>query len=75
MAAACESAAPNRRAGTNCPPCATDAVWVLAAPAYFNRPGPRVMRGAEALAHVLQSVDVGDPVLPGEANRLSEMES
>ncbi|UYB44442.1 hypothetical protein SLV14_007530 [Streptomyces sp. Je 1-4] len=52
-----------------------DAVWVLDVPAYFNRPGPRVMRGAEALAHVLQSVDVGDPVLPGEANRLSEMES
>ncbi|MPZ85090.1 MAG: ABC transporter substrate-binding protein [Actinophytocola sp.] len=29
------------------------AVWVLDGPAYFNRPGPRVVRGAEVLAHVL----------------------
>jgi len=29
------------------------AVWVLDGPAYFNRPGPRVVRGAEILAQVL----------------------
>lgn len=33
------------------------AVWVLDGPAYFNRPGPRVVRGAEVLAHVLHGVD------------------
>lgn len=48
-----------------------DAVWVLDGPAYFNRPGPRVVRGAEVLAHVLHSVDPGDPVTAGEASRLS----
>jgi iron complex transport system substrate-binding protein len=31
-------------------------VWVLDGPAYFNRPGPRVVRGAEVLAHVLHGV-------------------
>lgn len=29
------------------------AVWVLDGPAYYNRPGPRVVRGAEILAQVL----------------------
>ncbi|BDH12251.1 cobalamin-binding protein [Streptomyces hygroscopicus] len=51
-----------------------DAVWVLNGPAYFNRPGPRVVRGAEVLAHVLHSVEAGDAVLPGEATRLSAAE-
>ncbi|MEU9482180.1 cobalamin-binding protein [Streptomyces decoyicus] len=51
-----------------------DAVWVLDGPAYFNRPGPRVVRGAEVLARVLHSVEAGDPVLPGEAIRLSAVE-
>ncbi|MFE6906749.1 cobalamin-binding protein [Streptomyces erythrochromogenes] len=41
-------------------------VWVLDGPAYFNRPGPRVVRGAE----VLHSVRAGDPVAPSEARRL-----
>lgn len=36
------------------------AVWVLDGPAYFNRPGPRVVRGVEVLAQVLHGVDVGD---------------
>ncbi|MFC5286397.1 cobalamin-binding protein [Actinokineospora guangxiensis] len=40
-------------------------VWALDGPAYFNRPGPRVVRGAEVLAHVLHGV--GGPVLPSEA--------
>lgn len=31
-------------------------VWVLDGPAYFNRPGPRVVRGVEVLAHVLHGV-------------------
>jgi iron complex transport system substrate-binding protein len=34
-------------------------VWVLDGPAYFNRPGPRVVRGAEVLAHVLHGIDNG----------------
>ncbi|MFJ9340554.1 cobalamin-binding protein [Streptomyces sp. NPDC101733] len=45
-------------------------VWVLDGPAYFNRPGPRVVRGAEVLAHVLHGVRSGDPVGPQEAFRL-----
>ncbi|MFF3457495.1 cobalamin-binding protein [Streptomyces sp. NPDC002730] len=45
-------------------------VWVLDGPAYFNRPGPRVVRGAEVLAHVLHSVRAGEPVTPLEARRL-----
>lgn len=32
-------------------------VWVLDGPAYFNRPGPRVVRGVEVLAHVLHGLD------------------
>ncbi|MFF9427942.1 cobalamin-binding protein [Streptomyces sp. NPDC014746] len=43
------------------------AVWVLDGPAYFNRPGPRVVRGAEVLAHVLHEVRAGDPVSAAEA--------
>ncbi|MFF3755963.1 ABC transporter substrate-binding protein [Streptomyces sp. NPDC002185] len=43
------------------------AVWVLDGPAYFNRPGPRVVRGAEVLAHVLHGVRAGDPVSAAEA--------
>ncbi|MEJ8641367.1 hypothetical protein WKI68_07540 [Streptomyces sp. MS1.HAVA.3] len=48
----------------------TGDVWVLDEPAYFNRPGPRVVRGAEVLAHVLHSVRAGDPVTEAEARRL-----
>ncbi|WP_412515257.1 hypothetical protein K8Z49_23780 [Actinomadura madurae] len=48
-----------------------DQVWVLDGPAYFNRPGPRVVRGAEILAHVLHGVTVGDPVHDSEAHRLA----
>ncbi|MFF3653581.1 cobalamin-binding protein [Streptomyces sp. NPDC002181] len=44
-------------------------VWVLDGPAYFNRPGPRVARGAEVLAHVLHGVRAGDPVTESEARR------
>ncbi|MFB6525184.1 cobalamin-binding protein [Streptomyces sp. NPDC056399] len=43
------------------------AVWVLDGPAYFNRPGPRVVRGAEVLAHVLHGVEAGEPVSTAEA--------
>ncbi|MEU8940831.1 MULTISPECIES: cobalamin-binding protein [Streptomyces] len=46
------------------------AVWVLDGPAYFNRPGPRVVRGAEVLAQVLHGVVAGAPVTPAEAFRL-----
>lgn len=42
-------------------------VWVVDGPAYFNRPGPRVVRGVEVLAHILHGVETGDPVTPAEA--------
>ncbi|AHH96599.1 cobalamin-binding protein [Kutzneria albida] len=42
-------------------------VWVLDGPAYFNRPGPRVVRGAEVLAQVLHGVGAGEPVTRSEA--------
>ncbi|WP_282700115.1 cobalamin-binding protein [Streptomyces sp. CC219B] len=42
-------------------------VWVLDGPAYFNRPGPRVVRGAEVLAHVLHGVRAGETVTAAEA--------
>ncbi|MGR3867547.1 cobalamin-binding protein [Streptomyces graminifolii] len=48
----------------------TNRVWVLDGPAYFNRPGPRVVRGAEVLAHVLHGVRAGAEVTSGEARRL-----
>ncbi|WNO76791.1 cobalamin-binding protein [Streptomyces sp. AM8-1-1] len=47
-----------------------DQVWVLDGPSYFNRPGPRVVRGAEVLAHVLHAVRAGAPVTPAEARHL-----
>ncbi|MFF5455156.1 hypothetical protein ACFY40_28575 [Streptomyces sp. NPDC012950] len=43
------------------------AVRVLDGPAHFNRPGPRVVRGAEVLAHVLHGVRAGRPVTEAEA--------
>jgi iron complex transport system substrate-binding protein len=43
-------------------------VWILDGPAYYNRPGPRVVRGAEVLAHVLHGVDFR--VTPAEARQL-----
>ncbi|MDQ0382117.1 ABC transporter substrate-binding protein [Amycolatopsis thermophila] len=46
----------------------TGRVWILDGPAYFNRPGPRVVRGAEILAHVLHGV--GD-IDAGEARQAS----
>ncbi|MEU4834588.1 cobalamin-binding protein [Streptosporangium sp. NPDC023615] len=45
-------------------------VWVLDGPAYFNRPGPRVVRGTEVLAQVLHGVRAGAPVARGEAHRV-----
>ncbi|MGH2727540.1 MAG: cobalamin-binding protein [Actinomycetota bacterium] len=42
-------------------------VWAVDGPSYFNRPGPRVIRGVEVLAHVLH--DAG-AVEPGEAVRI-----
>ncbi|MGA5346819.1 cobalamin-binding protein [Streptomyces griseoincarnatus] len=47
-----------------------DRVWVLDGPSYFNRPGPRVVRGAEVLAHVLHGVRASEPVTSAEARRL-----
>jgi iron complex transport system substrate-binding protein len=34
---------------------------VVDGPAYFNRPGPRVVRGVEVLAHVLHGVGTISP--------------
>ncbi|WP_269856673.1 cobalamin-binding protein [Streptomyces sp. RPT161] len=48
-----------------------DQVWVVDGPAYFNRPGPRVVRGIEVLAHVLHGVSAGVPVTHAEARRLA----
>lgn len=42
-------------------------VWLLDGPAYFNRPGPRVVRGAEILAAVLHGLPAEPPVSPAEA--------
>lgn len=42
------------------------AVWVLDGPAYFNRPGPRVVRGAEILAQVLHGAYPDAGVTPLE---------
>ncbi|WP_031021284.1 cobalamin-binding protein [Streptomyces sp. NRRL S-1314] len=47
-----------------------DRVWVLDGPSHFNRPGPRVVRGAEVLAHVLHGVRASEPVTSAEARRL-----
>lgn len=52
------------------PPVEGAEVWVLDGPAYFNRPGPRVVRGAEVLAWVLHGIEPEPPVDPGEARRL-----
>lgn len=46
-------------------------LWVLDGPAYYNRPGPRVVRGVEVLAHVLHGVRSGAPVTEAEARRIS----
>lgn len=43
--------------------------WVLDGPSYYNRPGPRVVRGIEVLAHVLHGI--GPAPLPGEAIKLA----
>lgn len=43
-------------------------MWVLDGPVYFNRPVPRVARGAEVPAHVLHGVRAGDPVADCRVN-------
>ncbi|NNN29312.1 cobalamin-binding protein [Streptomyces sp. S3(2020)] len=53
------------------PAVAAGRVWVLDGPSYFNRPGPRVVRGAEVLAHVLHGVWTGAEVTVAEARLLS----
>jgi iron complex transport system substrate-binding protein len=46
-------------------------VWVLDGPSYFNRPGPRVVRGTEILAWILHGVRTGAPIARSEARRLT----
>ncbi|WP_329061376.1 ABC transporter substrate-binding protein [Amycolatopsis sp. NBC_01480] len=45
----------------------SSAVWLLDGPSYFNRPGPRVVRGAEILAKVLHGIEADPPVTAAEA--------
>lgn len=45
-------------------------VWVVDGPAYFNRPGPRVVRGVEVLAQVLHGVPADPPVAVSDARLL-----
>ncbi|MFG2193350.1 cobalamin-binding protein [Streptomyces sp. NPDC048639] len=52
------------------PAVADGAVWVVDGPAHFNRPGPRVVRGAEVLAGILHGVDAGSPLTGSEAQRV-----
>lgn len=42
-------------------------VWAVDGPAYFNRPGPRAIRGTEVLSHVFHELGT---VAPSEAVRL-----
>jgi iron complex transport system substrate-binding protein len=58
----------DRPGWTDLPAVRDGRVWILDGPAYFNRPGPRVVRGAEVLAHVLHGVDFR--VTPAEARQL-----
>ncbi|MBB4683469.1 cobalamin-binding protein [Amycolatopsis jiangsuensis] len=45
-------------------------VWLLDGPSYFNRPGPRVVRGAEILASILHDVPADPPVTGAEARQV-----
>ncbi|MEU6008053.1 cobalamin-binding protein [Streptomyces sp. NPDC047453] len=51
---------------TDLPAVRSGRVWVLDGPSYFNRPGPRVVRGTEVLAQVLHGVPAGEAVTPAE---------
>jgi iron complex transport system substrate-binding protein len=46
-------------------------VWAVDATSYFSRPGPRVVRGVEILAHILHPEVFGDPS-EADAVRISE---
>lgn len=43
-------------------------IWAVDGPAYFNRPGPRVVRGVEVLAHVFHGVGA---ISQNEARKLA----
>ncbi|WP_037805892.1 cobalamin-binding protein [Amycolatopsis sp. La24] len=55
---------------TDLPAVRNDRVWLLDGPSYFNRPGPRVVRGAEILATVLHDIPADPPVSRAEARRI-----
>ncbi len=55
---------------TDLPAVRNDRVWLLDGPSYFNRPGPRVVRGAEILATVLHDIPAEPPVSRAEARRI-----
>ncbi|WP_134732312.1 cobalamin-binding protein [Amycolatopsis nivea] len=55
---------------TDLPAVRNDRVWLLDGPSYFNRPGPRVVRGAEILATVLHDIPAEPPVSHAEARRI-----
>jgi iron complex transport system substrate-binding protein len=48
-----------------------NSVWILDGPAYFNRPGPRVVRGAEIIADILHGTDNGRSTAPNQNCRWS----
>ncbi|WP_370936922.1 cobalamin-binding protein [Amycolatopsis sp. cg13] len=57
----------SRPGWTGLPAVRNDRVWLLDGPSYFNRPGPRAVRGAEILATVLHDVPADPPVSADEA--------
>ncbi|MGH9198517.1 MAG: ABC transporter substrate-binding protein, partial [Acidimicrobiia bacterium] len=50
----------NRSGWSDLPAVINGKVWALDGPSFYNRPGPRVVRGAEILAGLLHP-DVGIP--------------
>ncbi|WP_116198436.1 cobalamin-binding protein [Amycolatopsis circi] len=55
---------------TDLPAVRNGRVWLLDGPSYFNRPGPRVVRGAEILTTVLHGIPAEPAVSPAEARRV-----
>jgi iron complex transport system substrate-binding protein len=53
----------------------TGRVALLDGNAYFNRPGPRLVRAAELLAHVAHDVPLDPPPAPWEVARLDAARS
>ncbi|WP_314174740.1 cobalamin-binding protein [Streptomyces winkii] len=52
------------------PAVAAGQVWVVDGPSFFNRPGPRTVRGTEILAQILHGVTAGEEATHAEARRI-----